>query len=312
MPEQIPKFSREEILELGRLTENAAAAKLMALYLGERISSWDLDFSVGRRWVRRKELDRKNVLLESWHNPEGEIDYLFRFLSERLGKPLGFWGKTVVRMAAAGTMIAGMAAEKRMSWEEPAEFAVISGDFSGILAGMYLKAMGFPIGKLVCCCNENNSVWELVHLGQLRTDGICQQTLTPAADTLLPQGLEHLLCCLGGEKAALEYARCAYMGLSYAPDENLLAKLQTILFVGVVSRERLELTLTGVLKNYGCLISPYGAMAYAGAQDYRAKSGENRLCLMLSDRNPALDAQTLENLLGISHNAVRDYLNQGR
>ena len=53
-------------------------------------------------------------------------------------------------------------------------------------------------------------------------------------------------------------------------------------------------------------------MAYAGGQDYRAKSGENRLCLMLSDRNPALDAQALETLLGISNNAVRDYLNQGR
>ena len=80
----------------------------------------------------------------------------------------------------------------------------------------------------------------------------------------------------------------------------------------ILASKELELTLTGVLKNYGCLISPYGAMAYAGAQDYRAKSGENRLCLMLSDRNPALDAQTLETLLGFSHNAVRDYLNLGR
>lgn len=312
MPERVPRLSGEEIAALGKLPENTAAAKLLSLFLGERISPWDLDFSVGRRWVRQKELDRKNVLIQCWHNPEGETAYLTRFLSERLGQELGFWAGVCVRIAAAGTILSRMALDGMLTWEEPGEFAAVSGDFSGVLAGLYLKAMGFPVGKLICCCNENNSVWELVHLGQLRTDGVCQQTLTPEADTVLPMGLEHLLYCLGGEKAALEYARCAYMGQSYIPEVEVLTRLQKLLFVGVVSRERLGLTLTGVLKNYDCLLSPYTAIAYASAQDYRAKSGENRLCVMLSERNPALDCGSLAALLGVRQSAVKEWLNTGR
>ena len=87
------------------LPENTAAAKLLSLFLGERISPWDLDFSVGRRWVRQKELDRKNVLIQCWHNPEGETAYLTRFLSERLGQELGFWAGVCVRIAAAGQTV---------------------------------------------------------------------------------------------------------------------------------------------------------------------------------------------------------------
>lgn len=312
VPEEIPKLSWDALCALGRLTENAAAGKLLAMYLGDRITPWDLDFSVGRRWIRQKDLDRKNVLIQCWHNPEGALDYLLRFLSERLGQPSGFWARTVLQIAAAGTVLARMAVQGELTPEEPAEFAAVSGDFSGVLAGLYLKGMGFPVGKLICCCNENNSVWELVHLGQLRTDGVCLKTQTPRADILLPMGLEHLLCCLGGEKAALEYARCAYMGLTYVPEEALAARLQRLIFVGVVSRERLSLTLNGVLKNYGCILSPYTAIAYASAQDYRAKSGENRLCLLLSDRNPSLDSQYLAALLGLSQAAVKEYLNSGR
>lgn len=308
----MPRLTREEIRALGNLTENAAAAKLLGLYLGERITPWDLDFSVGRRWVRQKDLDRKTVLVQSWHNPEGEQGYLLRFLSERLGQRCGFWAQTVIQLAAAGTVLARMTAKNEVSWEEPAEFAAVSGDFSGILAGMYLMQMGFPIGKLICCCNENNSVWELVHLGQLRTDGVCVRTLIPRADVVLPLGLEQLLYCLGGEQAAKAYAQCAYMGLTYIPEEMLRRRLQRLLFVGVVSRERLGITLNGVLKNYDCLLSPYTAVAYAGAQDYRAKSGENRLCLLLSDRSPGLDSDCLAKLLEVSRDTVREYLNAGR
>ena len=189
---------------------------------------------------------------------------------------------------------------------------MLSGDFSGVLAGVYLKQMGFPVGKIICCCNENNSPWELVHLGQLRTDGVCEKTRTPLADVVLPMGLEHLLYCLGGPKPAVEYAKVYYMGLTYEPEQSLLRQMQRALFVGVTSESRLTLTLTGVLKNYDCLLSPYTAILYAGVQDYRSKAGENRRALLLSERSPEPDSDTISALLDVPGATVREYLNTGR
>lgn len=305
MPETVPRLTREEIADLGNLSENSAVARLLGLYLGEGITAWDLDFSIGRRAFRIRELDRKTILGQCWYNPEGELDYILEFLSERLGGGCGFWANISVKIAVMGMLLS------RMEPEET-DLAVLSGDFSGVLAGLYLKEMGFPVGKVICCCNENNSVWELVHLGQLRTDGVCEKTKTPLADVVLPMGLEHLLYCLGGEKAAVEYAKFAYMGLTYEPEQNLLRRLQSVLFVGVTSESRLTLTLTGVLRNYGCLLCTYTAILYAGVQDYRSKAGENRRALLLSERSPELEADAISELLSVPKQKVREYLSMER
>lgn len=308
MPEKVPRLREEEIANLGKLSENGAVAKLLALYLGQGITAWDLDFSVGRRAFRARELDRKTVLGQCWHNPEGELRYILKFLSERLGRDCGFWAQVSVKIAVMGMLLSRAPEDEA----EETDLAVLSGDFSGVLAGLYLKEMGFHVGKIICCCNENNSVWELVHLGQLRTDGVCEKTKTPLADVVLPMGLEHLLYCLGGEKTAVEYAQFAYMGLTYEPEQNLLRRLQRVLFVGVTSESRLTLTLTGVLKNYGCLLCPYTAILYAGVQDYRSKAGENRRTLLLSERSPELEAETISELLDVPKQKVREYLSMER
>ena len=305
MPESVPRLSREELAALGALPENGAIARLLELYLGEKITAWDLDFSVGRRWARVKELDRRTILGQCWYNPEGKLEYLFKFLSERLGENCGFWACVSVKIAVMGMLLS------RMEQEET-DLAVLSGDFSGVLAGLYLKEMGFPVGKIICCCNENNSPWELVHLGQLRTDGVCEKTRTPLADVVLPMGLEHLLYCLGGAKTAVEYAKVSYMGLTYEPEQSLLRQMQKLLFVGVTSESRLTLTLTGVLKNYDCLLSPYTAILYAGVQDYRSKAGENRRALLLSEWSPELELDTISALLNVPDGTLRAFLNTGR
>ena len=195
----------------------------------------------------------------------------------------------------------------RMEQEET-DLAVLSGDFSGVLAGVYLKQMGFPVGKIICCCNENNSPWELVHLGTLRTDGVTVTTKTPEADVWLPLGLEGVLCLLGGSAAAVEYARCAYMGSDYVPGEDLLKALRRLLYVSVVSDSRMLFTISGVLQTSDRLLSPYEALTYAGIQDYRAKGGENRLCLMLSEKSPALDDLVCAQALGKKPEEVRAIL----
>ena len=96
---------------------------------------------------------------------------------------------------------------------------------------------------------------------------------------------------------------------------NILKRAKALgdyLIVGVTSESRLTLTLTGVLKNYDCLLSPYTAILYAGVQDYRSKAGENRRALLLSERSPEPDSDTISALLDVPGATVREYLNTGR
>ena len=108
--------------------------------------------------------------------------------------------------------------------------------------------------------------------------------------------------------AAVDYAKAAYMGLSYTPSEELLKVLQREVYVSVVSDNRMAFAAAGVLQTTGCLVSPYDALCYAGVQDYRAKSGQNRMCLVLSQRDPALDATVLADALGIPGKQIEAYL----
>lgn len=283
-------------------------AKIWDLFFDSPITGWDLDFSVGRNWLRLHPLLQKTILAEGWHNPDGEMAYFLRFLSERRNAPWAIWAEIAAKISILGAALAKAGAEGVLKTGEKVDIACISGDFSGVLAGVYLKRMGFPVGKLICCCNENNSVWELVHLGTMRTDCVSVPTCTPRADTVLPEGLEHLLLLFGGVRSGMEYAKASYIGQNFAPSEELLQKIQKEIYVSVVSDSRMGLTAAGVLQTSGQLVSPYDALCYAGVQDYRAKGGEYRVCLMLSERSPGLEVSTLSDALGITVEELKAYL----
>ena len=49
-------------------------------------------------------------------------------------------------------------------------------------------------------------------------------------------------------------------------------------------------------------------MAYGGLQDYRAKTGENRLALVMSDRSPALDSKMVAACMEMTEQQLRQQL----
>ena len=92
----------------------------------------------------------------------------------------------------------------------PIDIAVPSGNLSQLMAAWYARKMGLPVGTIVCCCNENNGLWKLLHKGELRTDLLAQHTHTPDCDETVPADLERLIYALGirqvGEVAAATLA----------------------------------------------------------------------------------------------------------
>lgn len=64
MPESIPVLAKEEIGLLGQGTINGAVAELWNRFFDTPISGWDLDFSVGRNWLRLHPIARKETFAE--------------------------------------------------------------------------------------------------------------------------------------------------------------------------------------------------------------------------------------------------------
>lgn len=307
LPFHAPSFSQADLDALAEKPFNQRVAEILNLLFQTRLSGWDVDFCAGRYPVRLENLRHRIVMAETWHNPEWDFDRTVRSLSACLRdgelQAPGDWVRIAVRIA----VLFGIFGElKRTSVDQPANIALVSGDFSAPISVWYARQWGLPIGNLVCCCNENNSLWDLICHGQLRTDILSIPTAVPEADVALPADLERLIYECGGTLEVRRYLDACCQGSMYCPNDAVLAKLRKGVYVSVVSSKRMETTIPSVYRTHGYLLSPSTALAYAGMLDYRAKTGQTGPCLVLAEKGPLRDADTVAAVLGISTEELKE------
>lgn len=292
VPAQAPDYSREVLEELWALPFTARIAQVLNGLFDTAITQWDVDFCVGRHPIRLIPLPQKILLAQCWHNWEGSLSYLVRVLASRLrsdGKPVaGEWTEVAVRLALLLAILGEARQYVDFSQKEKVDISTLSGEFFGPISAWYARSWGAPIGSIVCCCNENNQMWELLHRGQLRTDGVATQTALPLADVAVPVGLERLIYAAGGSGEVCRYQEILRQGGVYTPGEELLEQMARGMAVSVVGRQRMEDTLRSV-RACGTLLSPYDGLCHAGLLDHRTKTGNRDWALILSERSPKLD-----------------------
>lgn len=313
-PFRLPLFSPEEIGAFGGKPFNACVADILNLLFNTKLTGWDVDFSAGRFPVRLCTMSHRIIIGETWHNPHWNFSRMVQNLAGKLRQDgiaeISDWTLTGVRIAVLFGIFGELLRSGIAHQEAPVDISVVSGDFSAPMAAWYTRKMGLPIGNIVCCCNENSSVWDLIHHGQLRTDSIAEKTTTPEADIALPSGLERLIYGCGGYLETQKYVDCCRKGRVYSPGEHIHARLRDGIHVSVVSRERLETVIPSVYRTNSYLLSPYTALAYAGLLDYRVNTGENRCGLILADKSPACDPDTVANALGVPRDALNALIEQ--
>lgn len=291
LPQQWPELSLEA---LWKLPFTGRIARVLDILLDADISQWDVDFCVGRHPIVALDLPQKMTLLQCWHNQGREFAYLIRALASRLrrdGRAVATdWMELAARLAVLGAVFADDPGTVR-------DIAVTAGALYGPVSAWYARQLGFPVGNIILCTNENGQIWELFHRGQLRTDAVSVATRTPLGDVALPGGLEWLIWAAGGTREVENYLDTVRRGGVYAPEEELLHAMGRGCFVSVVSQQRMGAELRGLYAR-DILLSPYDALCHGGVLDYRARTGENRPCLLLSARSPFLDREAVEEALG--------------
>ena len=189
--------------------------------------------------------------------------------------------------------------------------AVPTGDLSLGSAVVYARKMGLPVANLICACNENGALWELVNHGELRGDVQAVTTVTPLADHAVPPELERLIHMGLGREEAERYSHCRDHGATYSLRPDLIQKLREGLSVAVVSGDRVSAVCATEYQTSGYILGPYTALAYGALMDFRAKTGESRPALILADRSAVCDADLVSAALRMTKEELNRLTQKG-
>lgn len=306
LPLHMRGFTPEEIGSLADKSFGENVAMVLNRLFNLHLTGWDVDFCIGRYPARLSSLPHRILVGECWHNPQWSYQRIVNNLTALMSEEAvsGNWVKIAVRVA----VLFGLFGQLQHSGVNSADVSVVSGDFSAPISAWYARQWGLPIGNIICCCNENSALWNLFCHGQLRTDGLSIPTSIPEADVVIPEDLERLIYACGGRPEVQRYLDACRQGCMYIPGDSTLAKMRSGLFISVVSSKRLEDVVPGVYRTSGYILSPGTALAYAGLLDYRAKTGETRHSVVLSQTSPRQTLEPAARLMDVSPQILLEWL----
>lgn len=306
LPYRHPRMSPETFQALAKKPFAGRIAWMLGHLFGCKCSLWDVEFAVGRSPVRLVNLGSRLYLAQTWYNPGWSYGAMESALSRLLGveEPKGW-----VRIGLRASVLMAICTELcNIGVTNPA-ISVLSGDFSAPIGAFYARQWGAPVGEILCCCNENNEIWNLFSHGQMRTDGVSIPTILPQADLVVPPELERLIYEAGGCDEVARYLDACRRGAAYQPKDEVLSKLRQGMAVSVVSSERILQTISGVYRTCGQILDPAGALAYAGLMDHRARTGRLGWAVILSDTSPRHSLEITAKALGMTPGELENRIN---
>lgn len=309
VPFRHPKFEPKEMEDLLDASFGKCIADVLNRLLNTRLTEWDVNFYCGRNPVVLQTLSHRMLVAEAWHTRTGTFDGLARGIAGRIcdsSDTVSDWLDISVRAA----VLFGVFGELKRRGIECADISVVSGDFKVPVSAWYARHWGLPIGQIICCCNENNALWELFRHRQMRTDMVNISTIIPEADVSVPDQLERLVYEAGGHEETERYLDAVRHGRSYHPEDAVLARMSRGLYPAVISSQRLETMIPSVFRTNGYLMTRATALAHAGLQDYRAKTGQTVPAIVWAECAPGSESDFLASVLGISEDNLAEFLSE--
>lgn len=312
LPYRMPVFSAQEVAQLKEKSFGACVADVLNTFFSCRLTDREVDYLIGKNAVKFAEPGHRVVAAESWHNEGWDYGWLQQRLAERIcpDVPPTGWTRIGVRIAVLTGIFGQLMRMGITDGCSSVDIAVPAGDFEIPMSCWYARQMGLPVGYILCGCNENAAAWDLMHLGNLRTDAITVKTTTPEADCAVPEHLERLICAVLGPEEALHYSEVCRRGGNYQLVGPQLEALRTGMFAAVISKDRLNTLVHSFYRTCGYILGPYTALGYGAMLDYRGKTGENRPCLLLAEKCPSQDATVVCSAMDLTLRQLQEKLNQ--
>lgn len=283
IPFQVPVLDEKEIAALANRTYGENIAEILNRFFSARLNGWSIDTAIGRNCIKAETLSQKVSVIELWHNPERSYDYvvenLFHLLSssEEIAQKPTNWVLVAVKIAVLFAAYADLIKSGTLHHNDQFDVAVKAGDFTDPISVWYAKQMGLPVCMILCACEETDGVWDLIHRGQIST-----ATLSDA----LASGLERLVFSIHGMGEAESFVKTCNSGRLYALDTETDIIFNDTFFCAVMGQGRAETVTNSLKRTDQYAVCADAALSYAAIQDYRAKTGENRMTLLFSNADP--------------------------
>ena len=310
VPFRMPQWNRERLEAMCVLSPAEVMAEILNEFFSCKLTAWDVEYALGRNPLKTREIGRRLLSAELWHNTGMDVSWAVQRLSDRIrgmeGKKLpSNWMQIAVRISFLVATYANLRSTGILRSQRVVDLAVTSGDFAMPMATWYAREMGLPIGNVVCGCNANGGFWDLLNRGEFSTGDHAIHTCTPDVDVVIPRNLERLVCATLGVEETMRYLQCCSKGASYTlPDEDV-QRFGRGMFTAVISDSRVMSIIPGFYHTSGHILGPYAALAYGCLQDYRSMTGHTRTALLIEERSPQRDGKFVTSLLKIDEVDLR-------
>lgn len=302
-PFHIPTYDTKEIARLKEKAFAQIVAEILNKFFSSQLTTWDVDFALGKNASRLDALNHKLAIAELWHNPAGNFDYavqqMYKKVAQNNTAAPSLWFKIAMRISAIFAVYGQMLNGNLITAEKTFDISVSADDFTSLMAAWYARQMGLPVGTIICTYENNNSVWDLIHRGLFNVCGV---------DKALRMGVEQLIHATLGQDAVMHYLDVCDAGKVYSLDEEQLPMLSKGLFCAVAGNDRREAVINSVFRSNSYIIDPFAALAYGGLQDYRARVGESRTTLLFAERTPLDFSGEISAATGLSADQLMDYI----
>lgn len=277
VPFRLPVLSETEISGLGQKGFGQNVADTLNLFFSARLSGWDVEFAIGRNPVKLAPMNHRLVIAELWNNPQRSYAYLERKLSACLpyhkDEQLTEWVTVAIRIAVVFGLFGELIQAGFHVKAQQIDIAVPAKDFLVPIACWYAREMGLPIGNIICGCDGESGLWDLICRGEYNT----------AAMRQIPPGLERLIQGTLGCQEVKRFLSCSEKRRVYAVAEEAHDRLRRGLFAAVVGKARVDSIINSAVKSSTYVLEPSTALSYGALQDYRTGNSESRVALLLSD-----------------------------
>ena len=211
------------------------------------------------------------------------------------------WGRVLPQVVYYISAYCDLLRDGRIQMGDKINFCVPTGNFGDILAGYYAKCMGLPVNMLICASNSNNVLTDFLETGVYDRNRPFYTTASPSMDILISSNLERLLYQMSGSDETVRgYMQALNESGRYEISDALKSKIQSEFAAGWCSDEEAADSIARLFGTEGYLMDTHTAVAYTVLENYRKKTGDNALSVVVSTASPYKFCSSVLEALGVT------------
>lgn len=210
------------------------------------------------------------------------------------------WGRLLPQIVYYFYAYLSLTQEGVVAFGEPIHFVVPTGNFGNIMAAWYAKAMGLPIGKLICASNENKVLADFFETGIYDRNRDFYKTESPSMDILISSNLERFLFEMNGHDGRQIQGWMDQLNQEgrFEVGGELLEKMQDFIWAGFADASEAALQIRQTFETYQYVLDPHTAVGAAVQGKYRASTGDDTLMVLDATASPFKFAKSVMEALG--------------